>query len=503
MSIIFDFHSEPDTILVNHMQKIFSSLMSLFQRIRTSKVTMGVIGAALIGIGIFFFFHKSPSYQFVTVQRGSVAESVSLTGNTTPAESVSLSFGSSGVIFHTYSALGKQVHVGDVLAELTINDLAAQLHSAQAGLTIVEQQASASKNNLANVIAQQDAVVASAWQSMHSNFTAVPTDTFTTNPPPIISGSYTGTVDGSYVIRVYASGASNGASFNYSGLESGTESVTTNTDVPLGTHGLFIRFPESASVSSYVNSVWTVEIPNTRWSGYENALKEYRTTLETRNKTIADAQANVGIGDVSTVTDAKIAQARASVESAQAKIQNARIIAPISGTVTQFDAKVGQLASQSSPLVSLIGNGGFEVDAGVSETDVGKLAVGNTATMTLDAFTNETFSGLVFYIAPAQTNTQGVISYQIKISFDKIDLRLKSGLTANIDIQTKKKDDVLNLPQYAILQNDNGTFVETLVGKNVVTTPVTLGIQDQKGNVEILSGVTEGEQVINIGLKKQ
>jgi hypothetical protein len=60
----------------------------------------------------------------------------------------------------------------------------------------------------------------------------------------------------------------------------------------------------------------------------------------------------------------------------------------------------------------------------------------------------------------------------------------------------------LILPQYAILQNDSGSFVETLLGKTATTTPVTLGIQDQQGRVEVLSGVTLGEQVINIGLKK-
>jgi HlyD family secretion protein len=169
--------------------------------------------------------------------------------------------------------------------------------------------------------------------------------------------------------------------------------------------------------------------------------------------------------------------------------------------VTQQDAKVGQLASPGTPLVSVIGSSGFEIDAGVSETDVGKLAVGNPVTMSLDAFPNETFMGTVFYIAPAQKNTQGVISYQIKISFSKADPRLKSGLTANVDIQTKKKENVLILPQYAILQNDSGTFVETLAGRVSTTSPVRLGIQDQKGNVEIISGVTLGEKVINIGLK--
>ena len=147
-------------------------------------------------------------------------------------------------------------------------------------------------------------------------------------------------------------------------------------------------------------------------------------------------------------------------------------------------------------------NGGYEVDGGVSETDVGKIAVGDAVTMTLDAFPNETFDGKVFYIAPAETNTQGVISFLVKIAFSKPDPRLKSGLTANIDIQTQQKNGVLILPQYAILQNDKGTFVETLENKKIKQNPVVIGISDQKGNVEVMSGVTLGENVLNIGLKQ-
>jgi len=69
---------------------------------------------------------------------------------------------------------------------------------------------------------------------------------------------------------------------------------------------------------------------------------------------------------------------------------------------------------------------------------------------------------LVFYIAPAETNTGGVITYLIKIAFSKADPRLKSG-SRQRDIQTKHDDTAFILPQYAILQNDSGTFVETLV----------------------------------------
>ncbi|MDE2399586.1 MAG: efflux RND transporter periplasmic adaptor subunit [Patescibacteria group bacterium] len=467
-----------------------------------SKWVLGAIGLVILVIGTYFvFFHKTIKYQFITVNQGSITESVSLTGNTTPSQSVSLAFGSSGIISNIYSSLGKQVQKGQVLAELNMKDLMAQLHNAQAGLTIAKQNANTTESNLVNITAEQDAIVASARQSLYGNFVAALSgNVSTSNVAPTISGSYTGTVDGSYIVQVYSSNSSNGGSLSYSGLESGTASLSTNTAVPLGTHGLFISFPTSAPIGTYVNTTWTVNVPNTSWNGYASALKNYQTALQTRDKVIATAQANIGTTD-SSVVQAQIEQAQASVESVQAKIQNSQIIAPITGTITQFDAKVGQLASPSTPLVSIISNNNYEIDAGVSETDVGKILVGNKATITLDAFPNETFTGSVFYIAPAESNVQGVVNYQTKISFDKLDPRLKSGLTANINIQTRHKDNILILPQYAILQNDQGTFVETLENNKVKQNPVTLGISDEKGNVEVISGVTKGEQVLNIGLK--
>ena len=470
-----------------------------------SKIVIGVIILLLLIVGGHFIFSsKTPTYQFISVTNGSITQSVSLTGNTTPFQSVALAFGSSGIVSNVNSALGKDVQKGQVLAELDMSSLLAQLHNAQAGLTLAEQKSSASKENVANVTAEQNAIVAAAHQNVYSNFAAFLSGTaYTSSPAPTVSGSYTGADDGSYIVTIYASNASNGASLSYSGLESGTTAMTTNTDSSLGTRGLFIRFPQSIPSTNYINTVWTVAVPNTRSDVYAGALQNYQTALQTRDTAIANAQANVGSGDTSSVADAQIAQAQASVDSANAAITNAQITAPITGTITQFDAKVGELASPATPLISIISNGGYEVDAGVSETDIGKITLGDTVSMTLDAFPNETFTGSVFYIAPSETNVQGVISYQIKISFDKNDPRLKSGLTANIDIQTKHKDNVLILPQYAILQNDQGTFVETLSNKKVVQNPVVLGIADQKGNVEVVSGVTLGEQVLNIGLKAQ
>lgn len=508
------------------------TFLNKIPRFLKSKWVLGAIALIILIIGInFLFFRKSPTYQFITVQQGSITELVSLTGNTTPNQSVSLTFGSGGVISHTYSDLGKKVYAGQILASLNTNDLTAQLHQAQANLSVAQTSydklvngtstpdieiakvaLNNAKNTYDNTVSQQKVAVTNAFSTMlNSGIAATSINGTSTTSLPIISGTYTSIKEGVYTISVFETG--DGAYFSASGLENGSGKVGI-VAVPLGSHGLYIQFP--GATSSYINTSWTISIPNTQSSTYLTYYNAYQAALQNQSQAVASAQGVVDTAQAAldqkqagarsedlAIAKAQIDQAQAGVESATAKLRNAQIIAPISGTITQFDAKIGQLASPSVPLVSIMSNGGYEIDSGVSETDVSKISVGNKVIMTLDAFQNEMFNGSVFYIAPSETNSQGVISYQIKISFEKPDPRLKSGLTANIDIQTRHKDNILILPQYAILQNDNGTFVETLENNVVKQNPVTLGIADQKGNVEIVSGVTEGEQVLNIGLKTQ
>lgn len=466
--------------------------------IKDNKIKVVLIVVFVLIIIGYITFHKNSPYQFVTVQKGSIVETVSLTGNTIPSQSVSLAFGSSGIVSNTYSDLGKRVYKGQVLAELNMSDLVSQLHNAQAGLIIAEQHVSASKNNVENVTAQQNTLVETAYQNLlNSSLEAIPSDSGKDYTAPTISGNYVLGEEGTLKIKLYYS--LGGVGFNVSGLSSGSGSCNTIISQPLGDSGLYIKCP-----TDIINTEdWIVEIPNKRATDYLANYNAYQLALQTRDKAIADAEANVGNADFSLVSNAQIAQAKASVDSIIAKIQNAKIIAPISGIITQFDAKIGQFTSQNVPLISVMSDSGYEIDSGVSETDIGKILIGNKVKMTLDAFPNETFMGSVFYIAPAETNTGGVISYQVKISFDTLDSRLKSGLTANINIQTKNKDNVLILPQYAILQNDEGTYVEIVDNDKIKQNSVVLGITDQKGNVEVISGVTEGEQVLNIGLKNK
>jgi HlyD family secretion protein len=475
-----------------------------------SKWVLGIVALLVVGVGGYLIFSRHGSaYQFVTVQRGSITESVSLTGNTVAEQSVSLAFGASGLISEANAALGQQVYAGQLLAELNTNDLVASLHQAQAslaqqqatlaGLQGSDQPTDASSNF---IIAMRNAYLQSETAILRY------ADTLFDNPtsanPTIISAIQTqGPAEAIDESRLVLGG-------KLTKWKTALDALTPSSDLETINNAASIGQDTISFEASYLDQLGTIIQGLNATNGLSQSdIGTYQTAVNTAAQTAgtgASAEQNAYTAWTSAPQDinaqeAAVQAAQANVESAQAQIANAQIVAPISGVVTQFDAKVGQLASPSTPLVSIISNSGYEVDAGVAETDVGKVSVGNAVTMTLDAFPNETFTGTVFYIAPAETNTQGVISYLVKISFSKPDPRLKSGLTANIEIQTTQKDNVLILPQYAILQNDSGTFVETVAGKTSTTTPVTLGIQDQNGNVEVLSGVTEGEQVINIGLK--
>lgn len=510
-----------------------SSFFTTLKNLTHSKIAIGIVAVLLVGVGGYVvFFTHAPTYQLVTVERGSVTESVSLTGNTTPARSVSLTFGSSGIISYTNSALGSQVYAGQVLAGLNTRDLVAGLHQAQAN---VDAQQAKLEGLQSGARTEDVALYTQKYADASSALSIAMNNTYLETESAVLR----------YADTLFTNGTTNNPTFTVTtqswneGQSVGMDRIivgeklvkwrtilaglnTSSDEKTLGDARVVGR-DTVVFISSFLTHLGT--IVNNLNSSSSNLSQ---TDIDTSRVAINTAAQMVSSGASTEQTafavwtaasDTLISQksgskpedikaqaaaveaAQASVESARAKLQNAQIVAPISGVVTQFDAKVGQFASVSAPLVSIMSSGVYEVDAGVSETDVGKMVVGNSVTMTLDAFPGETFSGSVFYIAPAETNTQGVVSYQIKISFDKSESRLKSGLTANIDIQTKHKDNVLILPQYAILQNDQGTFVETLENKTVKQIPVTLGIADQKGNVEVLSGVTLGEQVLNIGLK--
>jgi HlyD family secretion protein len=200
--------------------------------------------------------------------------------------------------------------------------------------------------------------------------------------------------------------------------------------------------------------------------------EDMETAQETANAADADvqaeqAQANAAAENVkvaqaeveatktqTTATQAQVKQAQSSLQAAEIDLNNTYIKAPVDGVVVARNVDVGQTvaASLSAPTLFLIAQDltKMQVDTNVSEADVGRVKVGQTATFTVDAYPGRAFKGSVTSIRQAPINVQNVITYDVVIGVSNPDLKLFPGMTANVKIMVDQRIDVLKVPNSAL-----------------------------------------------------
>ncbi len=228
-----------------------------------------------------------------------------------------------------------------------------------------------------------------------------------------------------------------------------------------------------------------------------------KSGITTAQNTLASAKDDLALRQAGVISEqidsqkAKVKSAQANIQNIQAQLAKTVIRAPISGTVTKQDAKVGQIVSANTPLVSLISASQFEVEANVPEADIAKVNAGNTSLITLDAYGRDVvFEAKVVAVDPAETIVDGVATYKVTFQFVEKDERVKSGMTANIDIQSASRENVIAVPQRAIIRKNGDQFVRLAEGENFREVKVKTGLRGSDGNIEIISGVNEGDKVI-------
>ena len=196
---------------------------------------------------------------------------------------------------------------------------------------------------------------------------------------------------------------------------------------------------------------------------------------------------------------ANISQAEIALKIAKNKYEDSQLKAPIDGVVSFIYGSVGENVSLSETALAAflsLQADQLIVEANVPETDIIKVNKGDDVAMTIDAFDfTEKFDGSVIYIDPAETIIQGVIYYEIKTAFDLEDERLKSGMTANLEIITDQKENVLTIPARAIKYEDSIRYVEVLNNGTPKKTIITTGLESDQ-YVEVTSGLKQGDKII-------
>lgn len=200
-------------------------------------------------------------------------------------------------------------------------------------------------------------------------------------------------------------------------------------------------------------------------------------------------------------TDVKQAEitaqsAESALKKAQADLTGATMLAPFSGRVLSVTGKVGDSVAANSIFVELADLGQLEVQTSIGQQDVTAVQAGQSATITFDARPGETFTGKVSRVVPKKASTSGAVNYTVFVSVDKAPQGLLPGMTADADIIVAERKNVLTLPRRSIRATANSTISLSVVqGGQTTSRSVKIGLVGDL-NVEILSGLQEGDQVV-------
>jgi HlyD family secretion protein len=151
---------------------------------------------------------------------------------------------------------------------------------------------------------------------------------------------------------------------------------------------------------------------------------------------------------------AAIEQRRAALNAARVNLGYTNIVSPVDGTVVSRNVTQGQTvaASFQTPTLFLIATDltKMQVDTNVSESDIGRVTVGNAAAFTVESYPGRTFSGDVNQVRQAPQTVQNVITYDVVVGVDNTAHLLMPGMTAAARIITERRDNVLRVPAPAL-----------------------------------------------------
>ena len=179
--------------------------------------------------------------------------------------------------------------------------------------------------------------------------------------------------------------------------------------------------------------------------------------------------------------------------------ENTILHAPADGTITSVDIKVGELATGLKEAIILQDIDKLHLEANISEANVADIIPGQTVDVTFDALSpDEHVPAIIQAVDPASTVISGVVNYKITATIDKNDA-IRPGMTANMTILTNQKTGVLAVPQRAIILNGTKKIVRLITNstkKTYVEVEIKTGITADGGLVEVLSGLSEGQEIV-------
>ena len=452
-------------------------------------VAISAVGGSASGSG-------GASKRTAEVGRGVVQATVSGNGSLEPAQQVELSFGASGEVTAIYVEAGEEVEEDQVLARVDSSSARASLAAARAQLSEAEETLAAAEESEAEEVAYRGdggaTTVLAAYLSNASTSKTSSTETTTG------AGEEAADEPGGEEATKEGGSTEEGGSTKGGGSKGGTEtgsSTSGSTDAGSNT-----ATPDESTAAGSEESG-------------SSAAAEPSATGESSG---GAQEAAAGGATVSVATaEAQVKEARLSVRSAEREVRETILRAPFDGTVASISGTVGETVSggesgggsspggaessgsgsSSSAFIVLSQLSKLKLEVSFSEADIGKVEVGQVATVSVSSIEGTELAGRVTKVdvLPSEGST-GVVEYPATILLTQNAEGVRAGMSASAEVVVEQVENAVTVPSEAIESGPRKTVTVEAGGKEVARTVTTGLVGDE--TTEIVSGLKPGETVV-------
>ncbi len=516
-----------------------------------------IIGAAVLLVGLFAVFQArdgdtaaaASTGETAVAFVGDLAESISASGQVVAESEAGLSLTTSGRVDQVLVAVGETVNAGDVLVRLDTAALERRLASAELDVTIAEADlADLLADPTADELAAAEAAVRSAQARLDDLLAGVNEEKIASSQAGVRAAE----------ARVDSAKADLVATYDVSEADimAAEANLETAIEQQEATHNMWVLVADceengtgghtctpndsdrmetatqnvqSANAQVAIAGARLDELSKPVGSSIASAqagldaavaqvdaavARHEALLLGASDADVAAAKADLANAQAAlkslvagpsetdvAIFETRVAQAQTGLQEAHNALADASLVAPFDGTITAVHVSEGEQAS--GLVLELIDDGSLEVMLDVDEVDLGRIAVGQPAVVTLETWPDVEIDGVIITIAPrASDSSTGVVSYQVRLGLGDTDVPVLVGMTANANLVTARQEGVLLVPNAAITADRAaGTYSVSRVhtdsegARTVSTVEVNVGLIDSE-HTQIIDGLVEGDVVL-------
>jgi len=534
---------KPNNIFKAAIQK----LKNFYQTKKKLAFGVTAVGLALIVLlGVFIFSSNSgksnsTTYSTVKIIRGNILQTVDAVGNLEAVPSAVLNWKASGVVGSVNVKIGDRVKEGDVLATLVDSSVDSSILTAQNDLlsaklsletlragnsqfqTATQTLATAKRayaKELANrewwiITGVSDAAIDAArakyyetqldfWIAQQeyeklatavkqADLTSTKTSVTPTSTPSVDSASQSN-------VQIAKPESADKSQTSSDPIDTSNAETQKNASASPSTNDLVAERDKAYKKMKAAEEIFNKASRNLNYligNGYgnNNVVEQEFLQFDVAKAALAEAEAT---WQAYKDSSPYIKAAEAKVQALQNTVNSSKIIAPFDGTITDLLVSEGQTVSSGEEALQVDNVDNLKITFSVSEVDVNKLDIGQEAEITFAAVSGKTYKGVVEQVGQAGTNSSGVVEFYATIKVLDADENIKPGFSANISIITDKVEDVLLVPNSALMTDETTgkTFVLTSLNGKITPVEVEAGLKDDTYTEVKNSTFKEGDIIL-------